>query len=419
MSLSMRPITPAECRAFWYAIHVSFGERTNDHLLERWQALVEYDRTLAVFDPADHIVATAGAFSFDLTLPGATTLPVPGVTWVGVHPTHRRQGLLTQLMARQLEDTQARGEAIATLFASESSIYSRFGYGQATQQCNFEIDRRDARFAGSRTARAAGHLTLIDPEEAGAVFPAVYDRVRRQQTGAVTRSPEFWAMFFQGDAEPAEGFGPMYYVTYSRAAADSSDRIDGVASYRIRPNWQPGFPAHTLQVNELWATTPEAYAGLWRYLFSVDLVGTINAVRRPVDEPLRWLLSDPRRLRVTRLVDELWVRLLDIPAALSARRYPTSDTLVLKVADAFRPQTAGTYRLEAEPEGATCTVYSGSDSAVDLELEVADLGSAYLGAVSFSALAQAGRVVEARPEALARADLLFSTARAPYCGTPF
>ena len=415
MSLPMRPITPEECGKFWYAIHVPFGERTNDRLLERWQALVEYDRTLAVFESNDRIVATAGAFSFDLTLPGATTIPVAGVTWVGVHPTHRRQGLLTQLMARQLEDVAARGEPVATLFASESSIYSRFGYGRATHQCYLEIDRRDARFASVPAAETTGHLTMLDPEEAATVFPTVYDQVRRQQPGAVTRSPEFWGMFFQSDAEPTEGFGSTYYVSWSSPGADT---VEGVASYHIKPSWPAGFPANTLEVKDLWATSPAAYAGLWRYLFSVDLVGTIQAGRRPVDEPLRWLLADSRRLRFTRTVDELWVRLVDIPAALSARRYRGSGTLVLKVADAFRPQTAGTYRLEVESEGASCRAASGSSSAVDLELDVADLGAAYLGGVSFTTLAQAGRV-EATPGALARADLLFGTARPPSCGTPF
>src|SRR5262249_44144018 len=159
----------------------------------------------------------------ELTLPGDISIPVPGVTWVGVHPDHRRQGLLTQLMGRQLEDIAARGEAVSTLFASESSIYSRFGYGQATQQCYLEIDRRDSKFIPSRSAETPGKLSLIDPEKAGTVFPAVYDRVRCHQPGAVTRSPEFWAMFLQSDAEPSGGFGPMYYVTYSGAKANGAN----------------------------------------------------------------------------------------------------------------------------------------------------------------------------------------------------
>ena len=204
---------------------------------------------------------------------------------MGVRPTHRRQGLLTALMRRQLEDIRARGEAIAVLTASESAIYGRFGYGNGTDQANVEIDRRDAAFGRGRTY-GAGRVRLIDHEEALGVLPEVYERIRLHQPGAVSRSLAFWRRLLQITPDPADELGPRYYVTYTEAGGE---RVDGVAHYRIKPSWDRGYPAHTLQVGELLAVTPEAYTGLWHYLLSVDLVETIRAARRPVQEPLRWL----------------------------------------------------------------------------------------------------------------------------------
>jgi predicted acetyltransferase len=196
--------------------------------------------------------------------------------------------------------------------------------------------------------------------------------------------------------------------------------VDGASHYRIKPSWDQGVPAHTLEVSELLAASPAAYSELWRYLLSVDLVHTIRVVRRPVDEPIRWLLADPRRLRLSRLTDDLWVRLLDVEAALVARGYRSHDRLSFDVADGFRPEVAGRYQLEAGPEGAECRrIPAEPGTHADLSLDISDLGSTYLGGVSFSTLARAGRVIEETPGALARADLLFATDRAPYCGTPF
>jgi predicted acetyltransferase len=414
MSLEIRPVTTEELPTFWRALYVPFAERPNEAQFETFRQVAELDRTLAVFDSeAGHqIVGSAGAYSFELTLPGGATLPAAGVTAVGVRPTHRRQGLLTTLMRRQLEDIRERGEAIAILTASESAIYGRFGYGQATDQATLEIDRRDAAFRKA-DASTGGRIRLIDHEEAQGVLPEVYERIRLHQPGAVSRNQAFWRQLLDYTPDPADNFGPRYYVTYTGAAGE---QVDGAAYYRVKPGWDLGYPAGTLQVSELLAVTREAYAGLWRYLLSVDLVQTIRAGRRPVQEPLRWLLADPRRLRTTRIADEIWLRLVDVPAALAARRYRASDRLVFDVADPFRPDATGNVLLETT-EGSATASYTAK--AGDIALDVADLGAAYLGGVSFSLLAQAGRVIELTPGALARADLLFSTDRAPYCGTPF
>jgi predicted acetyltransferase len=427
MPFVTRSITPDEYPKFWHAIHIPFGERPTERSLEIWRTACEFDRTLVTVDPedGDRFVATAGAYSLELTLPGGALLPAAGVTWVGVLPTHRRQGLLTALMRRQLDDVSDRGEALAILNASESSIYARFGYGQASEATVLEIDRQHTAFAhrslvsparGS-SELAPGRVRVIDHEEALGLLPAVYDRVRRLQPGAVSRIPEYWTSSLQDPYEPVDGFGPRYYVSYVSSA---SGTVDGAAHYRIKPYWDQGFPAHTLEVNELLAVTPSAYTELWRYLLSLDLVQTIRVLRRPVDEPVRWQLADPRRLRPTRITDELWVRLLDIEAALSARSYRTYDRLLFDVTDTFRPQVAGRYLLEVGQSGAGChRTASDTGTHADLTLDISDLSSTYLGGVSFSTLGRAGRVTEETPGALTRADLLFSTDRAPYCGTPF
>ncbi len=415
MTFEIQSVTPEEYRDFWYAIHVPFGERPAERSFESLRSLVEFDRTLAVRDSdfGDRIVATAGAYSMELTLPGATMVPAAGVTWVGVLPTHRRRGLLTLLMQRQLDDIRARGEALAILTASESSIYPRFGYGQASEAATVEIDGRHGAFSyRAQSLGSAGRLCLIEHDEALDIFPSVYERVRAAQPGAVSRNAAYWQVNLEQPYEAVDGYGPRFYVTYTSPAGT----IDGAAHYRIKPNWDQGIATNALWVTELLAATPAAYAGLWRYLLSIDLVATIRARKRPVDEPLRWLLADPRRLRFTTVTDDLWVRLLDIPVALGARSYRTSDRIVFEVADSFRPQVAGRYLLEAGPDGASCKAYSG---AADLVLDVTDLSATYLGGVSFSTLARAGRVLEHSAGVLARADLLFSTDRAPYCGTPF
>ncbi len=409
MDSEIRPTTADEFDALVRLADVAFGNRPSDDEIASWRAQWEVDRSLAVYD-GGRVVASAGAHSFELTLPGLTMLPVAGVTAVAVLPTHRRRGLLRALMRRQLADIRGRGEALAILTCSESSIYGRFGYGLATSVINVEIDRRHGGFA--RPWELAGRVSLIDHEAAMVALPTLYERARRLRPGALNRSPERWKLLLRNPAGPMDGGGPRFYVTYTAR----SGQVDGAAYYRVQSRWEDGLPAGTLLLRELIALTPEAHAALWRYCLNVDLVQTVRATGRPVDEPLRWLLAEPRRLRTMALYDDLWVRLVDIPLALAARRYATTGRLVLDVADPFCPENAGRYELEAGSEGAACRP---TTAAADLALDVADLGAAYLGGVRFGTLAQAGRVTELTPEALAHADALFTSEPAPWCATPF
>jgi len=418
MTTEIRPIEPDEFAAFRRVNDAAFGWQPSDEDIEADRPLLEADRTLAIYD-AGRIVATAAAFSFALTLPGLTstgpdatspTASVAGVTGVGVLPTHRRRGLLRALMRRQLDDVRARGESMAVLTASESVIYERFGYGLATSVLGIDIDPRHGAFG--RPGEYPGRLTLLDHNAATELLPAVYDHWRRRQPSALDRSDARWRHTLRGARMPQDGASAIFCVAYE----PTPGQVDGVAIYRVRNQWTDGIASNALLLRELFAVTPMAYATLWQYLLSVDLINSVQCPNRPVDEPLRWLLADPRRLRVTRRTDDLWVRIVDVPAALTARRYGVEDSLVLEISDPFLPNNAGCYALEGGPDGAVCRP---TTATADLALSVADLGAIFLGGVRPSALAYAGRVVEQSRGALRRADALFATDRAPYCGTPF
>jgi predicted acetyltransferase len=410
MSWEMRPITSDELSSFIKVDGAAYSSPQTDEDIEAARGPFEFDRSLAAIEDG-RFIGSAGAVSFDLTLPGYATIPVAGVTWVAVLPTQRRRGVLTALMRRQLADVRARGEALAVLTASESAIYRRFGYGVATSVMYTEIETAHSAFLSPLDV--SGRYRLIEHEAAiSEILPPLYDDVRRARVGELSRTPAKWKSLFRTPNAPFNGFGPRLYAIYESDAG----RVDGAVIYRAKLEWTNGIPDGTLQVSELIARTPEAYAGLWRYCLEVDLVARVRGLHRPVDEPLRWMLADSRRLRVTHLADNLWVRLLDIPTALAARRYATQERLTFEVRDAFLPELAGRYTLEGASDGAAC---ARSDHSTDLTLDAAALGATYLGGVSFTNLARAGLVREEAPGALARADAMFATFPAPYCSTPF
>jgi predicted acetyltransferase len=257
-----------------------------------------------------------------------------------------------------------------------------------------------------------GTLRLVEGDVAATIMPDVYERYRLMQPGALTRTETWWERYLSDPPNWRWGASARYYVVYK----GESGEYEGYANYRIKDEWKNGSPNHTLMLMQLIATSPEARAALWRFCFNVDLMATVQARNFSAEEPVRWMLRDPRRLRVTHSGDFLWVRLVDVPAALSGRRYAGADRLVFEVADAFRPETSGRYVLEGGVDGATC---ARTDEDADIALSVADLGATYLGGVHFTTLAQAGRVCELTPGALRRADALFASEPQAWCCTPF
>lgn len=406
MSVDIRPITPEEWEAYAQADASAFGFEPNPEALEQVRQIFEFDRTLAGFDGPE-IVGTTSIYSFDLTVPG-NQLPTAGVTWVSVKPTHRRQGILTQMMRRQLNDVHEQGEAIAALWASESVIYGRFGYGLAAEDQQLKIERTRADFA--REPEARGRCRIVSREEALAAWSAVYEQVRVQYPGMYTRSEAWWQNMTLRAIEPGmRNMGTRFFVQY-----EENNRPLGYARYRVRGDNTDGLPNGRLLVQELMAVTDEAYAALWRYLFGVDLIGQIEAQHRPLHEPLFWMLADPRRL-VRGPYDALWVRIVDVVPALEGRGYAVPGRLVLGVRDAFCSWNEGRYELEAGAEGARCR---RTDAEPDITLNAADLGAVYLGEARLTTLRRAGRV-EGEWESLRRADAMFSWDPRPWCPEVF
>jgi predicted acetyltransferase len=308
-------------------------------------------------------------------------------------------------MRRQLDDVHAAGEPVAALYASEGAIYGRFGYAMASYRCTIDIERE--RTAYVRGYRPSGRVHLLDRGSALERFRPVHDRARRERPGMVDLDPTWFAYRFD---ETHHGEERKLFF----AAHGSEDGIDGYAVYHVKHDWHEE-RRNVLEVEDLQALTPQAYADLWRFLFDVDLMDRITSWNRPLDEPLLHLLREPDRLRL-RLGDGVWVRLVDVPPALEARRYAAAGHVVLEVADAFCPWNEGRYEVEGGPDGATCR---RTEADPDLALTANELGACYLGGMGFRQLSRAGRVEERRTGALARADAMFGWDPAPWCSFIF
>ena len=403
----LRPIRPDEHRAYGTALRRTFGRQPpSDEELAAARETTEFDRTLAGFEGSE-IVATAGIFSYQMTVPGGA-LACGGVTRITVLPTHRRLGILTAMMRRQLDDMHERGEPLAALYASEAPIYGRFGYGLATYQAEIEIDRLRAAFRSPPSS--GGRISLIDVGRAVPTFTTVWADVWPKQPGMLSLDERWWRLELADLEINREGASPEYRVLYER-----DGRPAGFAVYRIQAGWDAAGPAGVLRLRFLLASSGEGYAALWHYILNVDLVGKISSQMRPVDEPLRFLLVDSRQPK-TRIEDGIWLRLVDVARALAGRRYAADDRLVLFVRDRFCPWNHGHFELIGGPASANCR---NCETDPDLELDVADLAVAYLGGNRFRTLFEAGRVVEAHPGAVSRADAMFATDRAPWCPSHF
>ena len=404
MGYELRACSKKEFAAFMRTLQGAFGSEPTENDIARMGRVLEPDRTLGVFDDGA-MVATAGAFSFVLTVPGGE-LPAAGVTVVGVLPSHRRRGIMTSLMQRQLEDIKERGEPLAILWASEGAIYRRFGYGLASQHASIDVERGRARFLASGSAPA--RTTLVSHDEALDVLPPIYEAVRVQTPGMFARDRTWWDAHRLYDPEEGRnGGGPMFRVV----VAGEGDP-DAYALYRVHQAWgTDGLPHGKLEVIEALATTARATRALWEYLLGVDLVERVTAFSVPVDFPLKFMLEEMRRLRM-RVMDALWLRVVDVPAALQGRSYAAEGRVTFELVDRFSPSNSGTWELEVTRAGARVDAVR---EASGIRLAAEDLGAVYLGGTSFAELHRAGRVEELTPGALSVADDLFYTDRAPWC----
>ncbi len=381
-------------------VHYLGREKPDEAWAERWLKNFELDRMHAAFD-GDAIVGGAGAFGFRTTVPGGASVPTAGVTIVGVLPTHRRRGILRAMMRAQLDDVHARGEPLAVLWASEETIYGRYGYGLASLLLEFEVARTHAAFRPG--VENVGRVRLVEAADAGGLMPPVYDAVRRATPGMYQRGPAWWEHRLLADPpEFRGGGGPKLFVVLE---------VDGepqaYAIYRLHVAFGNLGPETTLRTHEVMGVTPEATASIWRYLLDVDWTHTVAARFLPVDHPLLLLLARPNLSRPT-VSDGLWVRLVDVGAALSARSFADDGPVVLEVRDEFCDWNAGRWKIEGGEASRT-------QEEADLALDAADLGSVYLGGFTFRELWRAGRVEELRDGAIYRADSSFRTDVSPWC----
>jgi predicted acetyltransferase len=402
MTLDYRAPTADELEAVVRAVTSAFGEELRDEELERERKLMSIDRVLAAWD-GDTPVGAAASWPFELTIPGGTARAA-GVTWVGVLPSHRRRGVLTELMRRQLADVRERGEPLAILWASEAPIYGRYGYGVAVPE--LVIDAERSAFALRDDPGPKGRVRLVSFDEALELFPPIHERVRRERVGLVARWPDWWREGILADPERwRDGAGPKFF-----ALLELGGEPAGYALYRVKSKWEEGAPRGDLLPTEVIATSPEATRELWRFLFGIDLVARVKYWRVDPAAPLELMVADPRRLHVSRH-EGLWLRFVDLDGALRARTYEATEPVVLEIEDAFVPENSGRWHVGADA--------GRVEAEADVSLDVADLASAYLGAFSFEQLARAGRARELRPGGIARASALFRTPLPPSCPEGF
>jgi predicted acetyltransferase len=396
MSVEIRTAGPDErldaLRPIWHYFGSPAGPDE-----ERAAGMLLPAERLKVATDDGQIVAGAGVFEFQLTIPGGP-VPTAGVTVVGVLPTHRRRGIVRELMSVQLKDAHARGEPIAALWASEGAFYGRFGYGMASVCADVEIPKAHTAF--NRALDWQGTTRLVSAEEAGKLFPGVYDRVAATTPGMISRTEEWWKKRTLADSEwRRAGGGELTF-----AVLDQGDEPEAYAIYRLNFSYADGVPTGVTHVVEAVGATAEATAAVWRYLLDIDWMAKIEAELVPVDHPLHLLLLEQSRMRF-RVGDGIWIRPVDVGAALAARAYTGDGDVVLEVSDAFCPWNDGRYGLDG----------SKTTAAPDLRLTVDALGCVFLGGFTFTDLLWAGRVEEVKEGAIARADALFRTERKPWC----
>ncbi|KAA0023603.1 GNAT family N-acetyltransferase [Antrihabitans cavernicola] len=359
-------------------------------------ALYESQRLTAAWSDGK-IVATYRCWDDQLAVPGAT-LTADLISTVTVSPTHRRMGLLTAMIRPDLLRAKESGTAVAYLIAAAAPIYGRFGFGAAVEHARWTVDADPALFQLSDES-ASLTVELGDDRELRTIAPDVYDAAYRGAPGAIARDGVWWDGTLGLADLSDDRKGPRYTIV----VRDETKTAVGYARYNVKESSTQRVDTSELTVHDLAATTPAAYARLWAFLASIDLTSTLTAGDRPVSEPLPWLLSDRRGARQSERADFGWIRILDVVAALEARRYATAGTVVLDVLDPSG-LAGGTFALHVDASG-TGRV-AATDGAADLTLDMSTLGSAYLGQIALQEIANAGGIAEHTDGAIARLSAL-------------
>ncbi|CDO09577.1 enhanced intracellular survival protein Eis [Mycolicibacterium cosmeticum] len=403
--LTLRTVTDDDdFQTFQSAVYSAFLEEPQQDEIESVRKLTDYERIFGFHD-GKRWVATAGDFAKNVILPGGASVPVAAVTLVSVAAGHRRRGLLTAMMRHQLERIRSRGtEAVAMLFASEASIYGRFGYGLSSFNVELSGQVRELAFRPG-VELGDGAVTETDAETLLATAPAIYDAAVAGLPGRMDRPRPWWEHWIHDGEERRKESGRIRFALHHEPDGTPS----AFAVYRPKSQWGATGPDAELHIQEVRATNPRAYARIWRFLLDMDLVRTMKYDGATVDEPLRHLVADPRALRC-QVIDGIFTRLVDVPAALVLRRYATELDVVLEVTDEFCAWNTGRYRLRGGPDGAEC---ERTTAPADIAISARELGAVYLGGVSMAALTSAGLVGELTPGAVARTATAFGWVVAP------
>jgi predicted acetyltransferase len=401
MDIKVRVVKKKELPEFVRVIEHAFGMPMRASDIPMFSRKIDITRMHAAFEDED-IVGTAGVYPFTFRIPGGD-ISAAGVTMVGVLPSHRRKGVLRSMMRTQLDDIHKRKEPIAVLWASEENIYQRFGYGLAASHGRIDVERERAVFLNDEGP--VGRMRMIGPDEAMKILPSIYDRVRAKTVGMYERSPAWWEVHSLYDPEHMRHGASHYFF----AVFEMDGVPEGYLVYRVRARWEDdSTPSGTIEVSEALGTSPVAIRELWRYAFNIDLVTRIKAAYLPSDFPLLLMMQEQRRLRFS-FSDTLWLRIVDVPAALEARSYEADGSLVFEVTDPFCEWNEGRWKVDA---GAGRVGRTKDDA--DIACSINELGATYLGETTFTRLLDAGRVTELRPGAVRQADAMFRCDRAPW-----
>jgi len=382
----------------------AFGEGfTDEEIGSPIFGVLDDDRTFLAWD-ADQVVAVSANFSLDVSVPGGS-VSTAGVTFVGVRPTHRRRGVMTAMLDTLHADGLSRNEPIAALWAADAAIYPRFGYGRATRRLFTEINRANGAL-GYAPEDDSIRLRMMNSSDDHSLTQPIYDAVRASRGGVPAIDDRWHERQTWDPPSSRHGTSALYTVV-----AEDDSGVRGFMRYNVKPEWTDSHDNGTFNIYRMMSSDPAAHAALWRYALSFDLMAKVKWFNAPIDDPIQLWLQYPRHA-TRQFEDALYVRLLDLSSAMTARIFSAECDVVVDVTDSRFPDNAGRWRLAGGPGGASC---QRTKDAADLALDIRVLGAAYLGDVSLSEFARAGWIEEIRPGTLGALDSALRTATPPYC----
>ena len=413
MTIELRSVTDKNFVEWRKAVRQGFGIHVHpDDIARLRNDRAELDRLIAAVDTgSERIVGTGGADSYSLTVPGGAVVSMAGVAYMTTSVTHRRQGAFSGMMNHIHDEARERGDIVSGLWASQAHLYSRFDYGLGVNSYDWEIDPGFGSFSHSPISdddKSDAHVYFVDADEAAAMLPGIYEQMCQQTIGSVDRNPGRWRYQLFDEERIRDGASALFF-----AICEEDGEKTGYVAYRMRRKGDTDMGV--MEIIEQVSVTDTAHATMWRFLLNFDLVGKITATNRPADDPLWWMLADPRRLN-RKSHDALWVRLLDIPKALEARTYNADGHLKVGLISESQPAVAGTYVLDIDNSQAS--VKKTTDKP-DVIMTPADLSAIYMGGATPGSLVEAGRIDTVTTGSLAKLHGMFSTDSAPWCAHYF